>query len=170
MANEARHKRLRILRALTKHLEGINGVDPYQFDVSETVYRGRDMFGPHDPLPALSILEGKATDYGTYADDNNSVRKDEWLLLVQGWVKDDTLNPTDPAYELLYDVELRLSDIVAEDHKGKPKFPGIYLLGGLISSLRLASPVVRPPEEAMSARAFFYLPVLVGLKTDLTKP
>lgn len=170
MANEPRHKRLIIMRALTEHLRGINGIDPYRHDVSEAVFRGRDLLGPHDPLPSISILEGKATDYGTYADDNNTVRKDEWLLLIQGWVKDDPLNPTDPAYDLLYDVELRLSDLTSQTPTGKPKFPGIYLLGGLISTLRLASPVVRPPEEGMSARAFFYLPVLVGLKTDLTKP
>jgi hypothetical protein len=169
----AEHKRLTILKALTKHLEGIDGLDPYEHDLRLKVFRGINIFGTelgHEP-PMLSILEGKATDYGNFADEYQTVRLDSWLLLVQGWVKDDPLNPTDPAYGLLADVEMRLSDIVAtKPSDGTPKYPGVYLLGGLISSLTLASPVVRPPEEGLSSKAFFYLPVLVGLKSDITKP
>lgn len=162
-------KRLDILRALTKHLEGINGIDPYEFNLAGRIFRGRDKFGSQDPVPLVSVLEGKNTSYGQFADDSNAVRLDSWLLLVQGWVQDDPLNPTDPAYRLLADVELRLSDIIATE-AGRPKFPGIYLLGGLISSLTVAQPVVRPPEEAVSSKAFFYLPLLVGLKSDLSNP
>ncbi|QJI52239.1 hypothetical protein [Cronobacter phage JC01] len=167
MAEE--HIRLKILKALTKHLEGINGIEPYVHDIRGSVYRGRAILGDSMPLPCVSILEGKATDYGEFADEEETVRKDKWLLLIQGWVKDDPANPTDPAYGLLADVELRLSDITAKE-AGAPKFPDIHLLGGLISSLTLAAPVVRPPEDALSSKAFFYLPVLVGLKSDLTKP
>jgi len=166
----AEHKRLTILKALTAHLESIFGDDLYSHDLRGKVFRGRAVFGSDDPMPCVSLLEGKATDYGQFADTNESVRKDSWLLLIQGWVKDDPLNPTDPAYGLLADVEARLSDIIAQDERGKPKYPGIYLLGGLISSLTIAAPVVRPPEDGLSSRAFFYLPVLVGLKSDLTKP
>lgn len=166
----AESKRLLILKALTEHLKGINGIDPYTFDVSNAVFRGRDIFGEGSPVPMLSLLEGKATDYGNYADESQTVRKDSWLLLLQGWVNDDVVNPTDPAYDLLADVELRLSDINAVDGQGRPKFEGIYLLGGLISSLTVAQPVVRPPEGGLSSKAFFYLPLLVGLKSDITNP
>ncbi len=165
----AESKRLNILKALCAHLEGIDGIDPYQFNLRGHVVRGRDRFGATDPVPLVSVLEGKNTSYGQFADDGNQVRLDSWLLLVQGWVKDDPLNPTDPAYHLLADVELRLSDIIATE-AGQPKFPGIYLLGGLISSLTVAQPVVRPPEEGLSSKAFFYLPLLVGLKSDLSNP
>lgn len=168
----AEHKRLAIMKALTAHLEGINGVEPYEYDLRGKVFRGRNLFGEQaqDKPPIVSVLEGKATDYGQFAEEWQTVRLDSWLLLVQGWVKDDIVNPTDPAYGLLADVELRLSDIVAKKLDGKPKYPGIHLLGGLISSLTLASPVVRPPEDGLSSKAFFYLPVLVGLKSDITKP
>lgn len=162
-------KRLQILKRLTAHLEGINGADPYEHDLRGNVFRGRSVYGTTDPLPLVSILEGKAADYGSFADENQSVRKDSWLLLIQGWTKNDTLNPTDPVYSLLADVELRLSDIVAVE-RGVPKFSGVYMLGGLISSLTIAAPVVRPPDDGVSDKAFFYLPVLVGLKSDLTKP
>jgi hypothetical protein len=166
----AESNRLRILKALTAHLEGINGIDPYEFNLTGHIKRGRDRYGATDPLPLISILEGKAANYGQFADERNLIRLDSWLLMLQGWVEDDPLNPTDPAYSLLADVELRLSDIVATDGHGRPKFPGIFMLGGLISSLTVAQPVVRPPEDGLSSKAFFYLPVLVGLKSDLSKP
>lgn len=166
----AESKRLQILKRLTDHLKGIDGAYPYDHDLRENVFRGRTLYGAGDPLPLVSILEGKAADYGSFADDVQSVRKDSWLLLIQGWVKDDTLNPTDSVYPLLADVEMRLSDIVATEN-GKAKFSGVYMLGGLISSLTIAAPVVRPPDDQeVSSKAFFYLPVLVGLKSDLTKP
>lgn len=166
----AESNRLRILHALTQHLEGINGIDPYEFDLREKIFRGRDRFGAADPIPMVSILEGKAANYGQYADETNIIRLDSWLLMLQGWTVDDVVNPTDPAYRLLADVELRLSDITATDGHGQPKFPGIFMLGGLISSLTVAQPIVRPPEDGLSTKAFFYLPVLVGLKSDLSKP
>lgn len=162
-------KRLEILKRLTAHLEGVDGVDPFTHNLKGKVFRGRSIYGTGDPLPLVSILEGKASDYGSFADDVQTVRKDSWLLLVQGWTKNDTMNPTDPVYALLADVELRLSDILATEH-GRPKFSGVYMLGGLISSLTIAAPVVRPPDDGVSDKAFFYLPVLVGLKSDLTKP
>lgn len=164
----AEHLRLQILKKLTAHLAGIDGVYPYQHNLANAVFRGRNVYGDGNPVPMLSILEGKATDYGVFADENRSVRKDSWLLLIQGWTQDDIVNPTDPVYALLADVELRLSDIVAKEN-GVPKFSGVYLLGGLISDLTIAAPVVRPPEDGLSSKAFFYLPVLVGMKSDLTK-
>lgn len=164
----AKSKRLEILERLSAHLEGIDGIDPYEHDLRGRVFRGRAVYGAQDPVPLVSILEGKAADYGAFADENQTVRKDSWLLLIQGWVKDDTLNPTDPVYSLLADVELRLSDIIAMQN-GQQKYPGVYNLGGLISSLTIAAPVVRPPEDGVSSKAFFYLPVLVGLKSDLTQ-
>jgi len=163
-------KRLLILKALTRHLEGIDGIDPYAHNLTDRVFRGRTVIGADFPVPMLSILEGKATDYGVFADLNQTVRKDSWLLLLQGYVQDDPVNPTDPAYTLLNDVELRLSDIVSLNERGLPKFPGVHLLGGLITSLTVAAPVVRPPEDGLSAKAFFYLPLLVGMASDISKP
>lgn len=165
----AHSKRLDILKALSQHLKGIDGVSPYEHNLQAAIFRGRTVYGDGYPVPMVSVIEGKAADYGNYADENQSVRKDSWLLLIQGWVEDDVVNPTDPAYGLMADVELRLSDIVAQEN-GRAKFPGVYMLNGLISSLTVAQGVVRPPEDGVSSKAFFYLPVLVGLKSDITKP
>lgn len=166
----AESKRLNILKALSRHLEGINGIEPYSHDLTGCVFRGRAVIGADFPVPMLSILEGKATDYGVFADVTQTVRKDSWLLLLQGFVQDDPVNPTDPGYALLADVELRLSDIIAVNEQGQPKYPGVFLLNRLITSLTVASPVVRPPEDGLSSKAFFYLPLLVGMASDISKP
>lgn len=164
-------KRLDVLKKLTLHLEGISVDNGYSHDLKGKVYRGRDRMGANmlGRLPALSILEAKATDYGVFADDEQITRLDDWILLVQGWVKDDPRNPTDPAYELLADTEKRLS-MIMECVSGQPVYPGVYRLGGDIAKLTLAQPVVRPPEEGLSDTAFFFLPVRVGMKVDLRNP
>lgn len=163
------HMRLKVLKALTAHLEGITVANGYGHDVKDAVFRGRNEYGKNDPLPMVSILEGKGSDIGQFTDES-LIRKDTWTLLLQGFVDDDKKNPTDPAYALLADVERRLSDIVALDKLGKPEYPGVYMLRGLITSLMLASPVVRPPEEGLSSKAFFYLPIRVGLAVNLKQP
>lgn len=165
-----KHIRLRVLKALTEHLEGITVANGYGHDLKGKVYRGRDLFGDNDKPPFLSLLEGKGSEIGNFADENRTTRADQWILLVQGWVVDDKKNPTDPAYNLLADVEQRLSDIIAVDNQGAPKFKGVHNLKGLITSLTMASPVVRPPENGVSSTAFFYLPIRIGLAVDLTKP
>ena len=165
-------KRLDILKAITKHLEGINPDNGYAYDFRDKVYRGRDRFGAEfvARMPILSILEAKATDYGNFANEEQTVRLDDWVLLLQGWCSDDARNPTDPIYDIVAVVEQRLSQIIAMDEKGQPEFPGVYRLKGLIATLTLAQPVVRPPEEGLSDTAFFFLPVRVGLHVDIRNP
>lgn len=156
-------KRLRILQALSTILEGITVNNGYGVDV-KGVYRGRAVFGANTPLPAISLIEPNKTDYGDFADENLMVRKDKWLVLVQGWVEDDPENPTDPAYRLAAAIEKRLSDV------NNPKIPGSFRLRGLISGLTMAQPVCRPPEDAISSKAFCFLPIIIGLESDLTNP
>lgn len=165
-------KRLDVLKALTAHLEGINPDNGYKHDLRKKVYRGRTRFGAEKlgNLPMLSILESKAPDFGMPADEENTVRLDEWILLVQGWAKDDPINPTDPAYLLAAEVEARLGMLVVKDDTGEPIYPGVYRLGQKIAKLTLAQPVVRPPEEGLSDTSFFFLPIRVGIKTDLRNP
>lgn len=164
------HIRLKVMRRLTAHLEGITEANGYNHNLNGAVFRGRAVYGNKDPVPMVSILEGKGSEFGVFADTHSSVRKDDWVLLVQGFVADDPRNPTDPAYALLTDVERRLSDIIAVDRQGQPAFNGLYMLQGLITSFKMASPVVRPPEDGLSSKAFFYLPIRVGLAVDLTQP
>lgn len=169
--------RLQVLKALTAHLEGIVHVDPDPlnsivgvdwrgFVLTGKVFRGRTYFGQEAPETFLSLLEAPRPDQGTVAGTNNTARHEEWPLLLQGWCPDDKENPTDPVYFLMDVVERRLGEIVSvRDGSGLPTHPGSYMLGGLISDFAFGPGVVRPPTEGISAKAFFYLPLRVGLAT-----
>lgn len=167
----ADHIKLQILKKLTAVLEGITTANGYQHDLAGSVFRGRSLIGAQEGLPCLNILESPAPLDGFFADSDKTVRKDTWILLVQGWVADDVRNPTDPAYALLTDVQRRLSDIVATVAPGgAPKFPGSYHLGGLVSDVEIGTDVVRPPEEGVSAKAFFYMPIRLTVSVNLIDP
>lgn len=167
------NKRLEVMKFISNWIEGINPDNGYpDFDLRKKVYRGRDRFGADfaDRLPYVSILEAKATDYGKFANEEETVRLDDWVLLVQGYCVDDARNPTDPAYEMVAVVEGRLAMLIEKDEQGQVKYPGVYRMGGLIATLTLAKPVVRPPEEGLSDTAFFYLPIRVGIEIDIRNP
>lgn len=170
-------KQLLIMRRLTAHLEQISATFypdfgfPEDFNLAGAVYRGRTTLGPSDTYPALSILEAPNPKNGNPSGEGNKKRAEDWVLLVQGFVKDDAENPTDPAYELKAIVEFHLARLVAiNERTGDPLFPDEYLLGKLITGLTIGQGVVRPPEVNVSPKAFFYIPLTVKLVTDPTKP
>lgn len=164
----ADHPRLAILKAFTSHLKGIDGTDPWTFDLSNAVFRGRALFGDNDPDTMLSIIEAPRPDPGASFGGGDEVRLESWSLLVQGWTKQDPVNPVDPLYALLVEVEGRLAQIVARDSMGQPAYPDVFFLPDAdgrpqITSLQVQPPVVRPPSSEPVAKACFYLPLRVGL-------
>lgn len=171
-------QRLYVLQKLTDHLAGITPANSYAFDLTDKVFRGRAVFNDSMPLPALSILESVRPDIGVQAGAEGQVRKEQWNLLLQGWVEDDLINPSDPGYYLMAAVEKRLSEITLMDpRKGTPSFPDVHLLGThpngsgyLLTSFEFGPGIVRPPVETVSSKAFFYLPLRVGLATKAGEP
>lgn len=159
-------KRLTILKALTTHLEGITPANGYQHTLTGSVYRGRAAFGDDTPLPCLSILEPLNPDREPRVAGAGVVQKEEWVLLIQGWVDDDEDNPTDPAHNLMADVKKRLGLVMKDTY---PIANSAYMLGGIIESLRIEPGTVRPPDEN-SARAYFYLRAVVGVTEELDDP
>lgn len=154
--------RLEVLKRLTALLQGITKANGYSHDLALNVFRGRAVFGATDPIPLVSILESPRSDVGSYAGENE--RKDGWGLLIQGWTYDDAEHPTDPAYELMDDVEVHLERISAcSPVNGVELFPDDYLLGRTIADIRVSPGVVRPPLEGVSSKAFFYLPITLTL-------
>lgn len=160
--------RLAVLKALTTHLKGITG-EEYENDLSDQggvtrVVRGRVLFGDDAPVPLVSILEAPRPDAGLFTGEGKQHRKETWNLLVQGWTVDDVMNPTDPVYSLMNDVEKRLFRLtLTKASNGEPAYPNEYLLGRTISDLTVLPGVVRPPMAEPSSKAFFYLPIQVGL-------
>ena len=164
--------RLEVLKRLCDLLEHEYVNEELTFDLRGAVVRGRNILGEETkPLPFLSILEAPRPDVANYAAEDGPFRSDNWTLLIQGRVLDDKLKPSDDAYYLCAAVEERLSRIVLmEPTRGKPVYPEHHMLGGLITSFHVAPPVVRPPEDKISASAFFFLPVRVGMAVDMRSP
>lgn len=157
--------RLDVLLALTALLKQIVPVeDEHDFDLSNAVFRGRAFFGAESPDTMIAILESPRPDVGSTAGDNGEERSERWPLLVQGWTNDDPENPTDPLYLLLQVVEDQLQKVVeTRPASGLPLYPEAYMLGKRVTTFTFGPGVVRPPSEGVSSKAFFYLPVYVGL-------
>jgi hypothetical protein len=163
--------RLRIQKQLTAALQSISVADGYRHDLGITVdapdghvFRGRVLFGPEDPMPLVAILETplQPDQLGTQPD--NSVIHGSWDLTIQGFVEDDYLNPTDPAHHLVADVIRRL----AVEKRRNANFE-LFDMGDIVTDITIGVPVVRPPDE-ISAKAYFYLPIVLTIAEDLYKP
>lgn len=174
-------RKLAIMRALCTHLEGITRANGYEFDLAPTteedgsitrrVYRGRAVFGDDTPIPCLSVLEGPIPDREPVAVDMEQVvQSQDWVIFVQGWTQTVENFPTDPCYQLMAAVQRRLSEIISLRKSGLPYDPAIYKFGGASVSVAIGPGVVRPPQDQVSSRAFFYLPVVIRLSVDVSQP
>ena len=172
--------RARVKTAITACLEEITPANGYQRDLGEfvhtdgatmkRVYRGRAFFGDSDPLPMLALLE-RPDPADPLADPPFPARKQtyDWNLILQGFVADDKLNPTDPADVLLSDVKRRLA--VERDRRDpQGKIPDPFGLGGRrehnrVEQLSFGAGVVRPADE-VSTRAYFWLGLTLRIIED----
>lgn len=170
-------KRLAMLKVLSHYLSTeITIANGYKSKLTDAVFRGRMFFTTDDPLPMISIMDNPDPDrYPTPAGNRGyelPTGNEDYILLIQGWDKDDKINPTDPAHVLMADVRKALAKLA---YRGAPdsaqyseEYP--YLLGGLITRLSVEPGVVRPPTEQASADAFFWMRISVGFAEDPNDP
>lgn len=175
-------KKLAIMKALTAHLQGITPAwldlppemdgETCPYDLSTSIYRGRLTFGDEVPAPFVAIFEAPRQLDPNGAGSGDLYNKEDWTLLIQGFVDNDELNPTDPAYDLLAWVQMRLARITTEAPNGRRggKYPSEWRLGNLQIDIRYQIPIVRPGKDDVSGTAYFYMPISVGNVTDLTMP
>lgn len=159
--------RLQVLRAITESLSQINPENGYVNDLSSAVFRGRLYFGENDPLPMVSILEPPLPPDPIHSPAGSAKQVTDWDMLVQGFVADDPVNPTDPAHVLLADVRRALALERAKEIDADE--PNMFGMGRAVRSLHLGSPVVRPSDD-ISAKAYFYLPITIKVAEDLSDP
>lgn len=168
-------KQLVILKRITAMLEELTlpGSDTTTF--AGRVYRGRTVLGGESPPPAFSLLESPKPDLIPVVGGENKINQSTlWTLLLQGFTVDQKTHPTDLAYAMKGLAEQRLSAIIELDKRGNPVSPADYLIPHngvkLITGLAIGPGVVRPPEANISPTAFFYLPLVVNLTLDVSKP
>ena len=186
-------KRLRVVEKLVKLLEGIDPTNTYfcpdpaapdgppleksfPLSMKNKVFIGRLTISTGEAEDAMSILENPRPGEGVEVGWDRLLREGDWMILVQGWPRDDIKNPSRPAYKLAAMAEIRLSRIVQLDYRGDPMYPDDYLLGldpegdPEITGLSIGQSVVRPPQDANSRLAMFYIPVVVRLATNPSTP
>jgi hypothetical protein len=156
--------RLQVLRALTAVLESITPENGYTYDLSGSVFRGRIIFGESDPLPMVSILEPPIPPDPIQTPLSGTEQILTWDLLIQGFVKDDSKNPTDPAHFMLADIRQAL---VRERERAQDS--GIFGLNARVRNLDFGSPVIRPSDD-ISSKAYFYLPIFLSVVESLSDP
>jgi len=164
--------RLAVLKKLTSLIETITIANGYLYDLNGCVFRGRTTFGDNDPTPLISLLEGESPEVINVAGTNANQKERLWSIILQGWVENDHVHPSDPAYYLAAEVERCLGQIMAVDRHGDAAVPQWYRLGGALQVTRfvIGAPVIRPPTEGVEKNATFYMPLLIGLAEKAGEP
>lgn len=165
--------RLEIQYRLCDALREITPANGYDNDMSgvdanNKVFRGRLIFGENDPVPMLSLLDVPIPVDQLPSPKDSPVSSGQWELMIQGFAVEDRVNPTDPAHLLMADVKKRLSQLKTAANWRRPS-DGILGLGRHITGLYIGSGVVRPPDE-ISAKAYFWLNMVLDLAEDLDDP
>ncbi|RWO06283.1 MAG: hypothetical protein EOS07_21830 [Mesorhizobium sp.] len=168
--------RLRVMKAISAHLKSIVPANGYVADLSdytdsagrpaERVFRGRTSYGDNDPIPMLSVLEDLRPADTLNGTANSVAAVNQFRILIQGFVKDDKTHPLDPAYHLSAEV---IKALVA----GKKERFNLLGLGGTgpcVMGLSIGQPVHRPPDDDVSAVAYFLVPVTLTLAENLETP
>lgn len=159
--------RLRVLDSLTTCLQGITPANGYTNNLSEAVFRGRVMFGDDDPLPLVSILETPVPIDQVISPEESTYNTGDWDLLIQGFVKDDPKNPTDPAHFLLADVKKALAKERKRLDSARNK--NILGMGKIVDRLEIGAGTVRPSDD-ISAVAYFWLRITLKIVEDNEDP
>lgn len=161
--------KLQILQKLTTILDEISTDNGFNTNSNGT-WRGRSQFGQETSAPFLALVESPRANISDWATEDRTVGKDDWTLLVQGFVEaNGQEHPTDAAYLFLHDVETQLGKIAATRSNGMAggKYPEYFMLGGAITKMELEPAVVRPGGDDVSPMAYFYQPVRLTIVRDL---
>lgn len=178
--------RLRVLQAITTTFETvIVAGDEYTYSAAGKVKRGRRYFGPNDGLPLISLLEPPIADNPIPVPREVGHGNNLWSLLIQGFVEDDLDNPTDPAHLLLADVkkclalekERQIMAVGRMTTKPSPFNMGQYRTGSTEAFTNyvegietIGQGVVRPPDEGVSDKAYFWLNLTLKIQEDIKNP
>lgn len=168
--------RLRVMKAVTNCLKDITSANGYAHDMAdgldsagraqERVFRGRTIYGDNDPLPMLAVLEDPKTSDTTNGSAGSPVAVNQFSIYVMGFVQDDKDHPLDPAYRLSADVITALVRAKADSRN----ILGLGNRAPCVTKLTIGQPIHRPPDDEVSAVAYFLLPVTLMLAENLETP
>jgi hypothetical protein len=179
--------RVRVQKAITASLEqNVAGPD-FNYTLAGAVFRGRTLFGPSDGHTLVSILEPPVTPESIRTPAEVVKTPFNWSLLIQGFVPDDPANPSDPAHMLMADVRKRfaiekkrfLTGAAVESDRTRNVFGLGRFRDGVdgpeyknyIDEISfIGTGIVRPPDDGISDKAYFWLPLTLKLVEDIENP
>ena len=165
-------RRYAVIKAIADHLKTVTVANGFTYDLSNSVYIGRRVFGDTEPMPLVTLLEIPDIQIPGTRPESGAVQTGEWEFFVQGSIKaTDPLNPTVDAYTFMADVTKALSDIVnpANDPKHGTTPKAIYLVGGKVIKFDIGGFHVRQSDEAPS-QSNFYLRIRTQVVERLINP
>lgn len=160
--------RLRVQVALGAKLEEITTTLD-ALSMAGRVFRGRTVFGPEDPLPMISILEEPIQEDSVESPTTGPEVLTRYRLMIQGFVADDPINPTDPAHYLMADVLAKLWEIKESGGETQRLF-AFGPKANTVTGIDFGPGVVRPPDGEISEKAYFWLSVSFDLAERLDDP
>lgn len=168
--------RLRVMKAVCDQLKTIAPANQYENDLSdfvdaadrpaERVFRGRTIYGDNDPLPMLAVLEDPRALEQNNGSANSTASAGQFRILIQGFAADDKKHPLDPAYRLSAEVV----EALVKAKKDRFNVLGLGSVSPCIMGLTIGQPVHRPPDDEVSAVAYFLVPVTLTLAENLETP
>ncbi|RWF33715.1 MULTISPECIES: hypothetical protein [unclassified Mesorhizobium] len=169
--------RLRVVKGVCAALKTITPANGHLHDFSdfiddagrpaERVFRGRTVYGDGDPLPMLSVLEDPRAREPVGGGLKGGFSSNEFRLLIQGFVQDDKDHPLDPAYLASADV---ISALVKAKLVNNFNFLGLGNVAPCVIEILIGEPVHRPPDDEISAVAYFLVPVTLILAENFETP
>jgi hypothetical protein len=170
--------RLRTLMGLTTIIKSVRPANSYTNDLSDfsddqgetqtRVFRGRNVFGQDDPIPMVCILENPHTEPTQHESPRGStVVIGPWEILIQAFVKDDKVNPSDPAHMLMAEVKQALIR-ERRQREGNPDY-SLLGMGRAVTDIVVGTGVVRPPDD-VSDKACFWLMLTLHMAEDMENP
>jgi hypothetical protein len=160
--------RLRVLMALQNCMQAMTPANGYTYDLSQSVFVGRDMFGDDDPVPLIAILEDPDTPPLRLTPRDATDRVNTWTLLIQGFINPDQGDmPLRPAYVLAAETAKALIDGARRMDGHTPDYFG---MGGRVDRFALGPAIVRPAEIGVSDKAFFWLRLTLEIVENLLDP
>lgn len=156
--------RLRILKSLTRVIEGVTPANGYHHDLTGRVFRGRVRYDQDDPIPMISILEAPIPQDPPLMSGQTTATFGDWELLIQGFVDDDRINPSDPAHHLMAEVKAVIVKEKAANYGND-----LFGMGNRVRSMSIGQGSVRPSDDP-TAEAFFWFKLTLNVVEDLESP
>jgi len=155
----AESKRLQILKALTTHLEGVDG-----YDLANKVWRGRSRPADESVAPFIILFE-MPPEAENQADER--VASMPWYIGIQGYIGIDNVHPTDPAHDFMAAVKARVGQLLDDGGASRP--PADYMLGGLVENLQVDGGMCFDGDETINC-CFFALKLTLTVVENLGDP